>query len=84
MLMFIFVFNSYLYSFTDLCSAEPVVDYLTRFSGLRPGDLDAAVSPHHLVTLKSAYVRLRSLVDRGICVSWLFVHDALGLACCLW
>ncbi len=43
-----------------------MVDYLTRYSGIRPGDLDRAVSTHHLTTLKSAYVRLRSLVDRGV------------------
>ena len=44
---------------------EPVVDYLTRFSGLRQGDLDAAVTGHHLVPLRTAYLKLRCLVDRG-------------------
>ena len=32
--------------------AEPVVDYLTRFSGLQPGDLDPSVSRHHIETMK--------------------------------
>ena len=34
--------------------AEPVVDYLTRFSGLSPGDLDPSVSRHHITSMKGA------------------------------
>lgn len=49
-----------------ILTSEAVVDYLTRFSGLKPGDLDPSVSPHHLVTLKTAYIKLRALCDRGI------------------
>mmetsp|Transcript_37962 Transcript_37962/g.80795 ORF Transcript_37962/g.80795 Transcript_37962/m.80795 type:complete len:274 (-) Transcript_37962:411-1232(-) len=45
--------------------AEPVVDYLTRFSGLQPGDLDPALSRHHITSMKSAYIKLRQLVDGG-------------------
>ncbi|EOD31589.1 hypothetical protein EMIHUDRAFT_231780 [Emiliania huxleyi CCMP1516] len=48
-----------------IAQAEPVVDYLTRFSGLRPGDLDPSVSPHHITTMKAAYLKLRQLVDAG-------------------
>lgn len=45
--------------------AEPVVNYLTRYSGLRPGDLDPAVSRHHVTNMKDAYLKLRYLVDAG-------------------
>jgi len=31
---------------------EPIGSYLTRFSGIVPGDLDPSVSPHHVTTLK--------------------------------
>ena len=40
-------------------------DFLTRHSGILPEHLDPAVSRHHLVPLKAAYLKLRSLVDRG-------------------
>jgi PAB-dependent poly(A)-specific ribonuclease subunit 2 len=45
---------------------EPVVDYLTRFSGITPVDLDPLVSPRHLVSTRTAYLKLRLLVDRGV------------------
>jgi PAB-dependent poly(A)-specific ribonuclease subunit 2 len=45
--------------------AEPVVDYLTRYSGLVPGDLDPAVSRHHVTNIKDASLKLRYLVDAG-------------------
>ncbi|KAG0230876.1 poly(A)-specific ribonuclease [Mortierella sp. GBA43] len=50
---------------TEIRSDEPVVDYLTEFSGIQPGDLDPNVSKHTLVPLKVAYKRLRVLVDMG-------------------
>ncbi|POW01459.1 hypothetical protein PSTT_12534 [Puccinia striiformis] len=37
---------------------EPIADYLTEFSGIRPGDLDLNASPHTLVPLKVAYKKL--------------------------
>jgi len=43
---------------------EPVVDYLTRFSGIVPGDLDPKNSPYHLVTARTAYLKLRFLMER--------------------
>ena len=48
-----------------VCAVDPVFDYLTRYSGLREGDLDKARSKHHLTTLKKTYVKLRHLVDMG-------------------
>jgi PAB-dependent poly(A)-specific ribonuclease subunit 2 len=42
-----------------------IKDFVTRFSGIRPGDLDARTSPHWLVSSKSLYTKLRFLVDCG-------------------
>ena len=44
---------------------EPVVDYLTRFSGVTPRDLDPATATRRLVPFKDVYLKLRYLVDRG-------------------
>jgi len=43
---------------------EPVVDYLTRFSGIRETDLDPNSSPHHLITPQEAYLKVRLLMER--------------------
>lgn len=43
---------------------EPVVDYLTRFSGITAGDLNPKTSRHHLISARSAYLKMRYLVER--------------------
>jgi PAB-dependent poly(A)-specific ribonuclease subunit 2 len=44
---------------------EPVVDYLTRFSGIVAKDLIPKQSPHHLIGTRAAYLKLRFLMERG-------------------
>jgi PAB-dependent poly(A)-specific ribonuclease subunit 2 len=55
-----------------ICTTEPVLDYLTEYSGIEDGDLSPKTSLHPLVSLKVgllftkvAYKRLRLLVDMG-------------------
>eukprot|EP00977_Amphora_coffeiformis_P001902 scaffold362_cov176-Amphora_coffeaeformis.AAC.28 len=44
---------------------EPVVDYLTRFSGIIEKDLDPKSSTKHLISTRAAYLKLRLLIERG-------------------
>jgi PAB-dependent poly(A)-specific ribonuclease subunit 2 len=44
---------------------EPIVDYLTQYSGIRPGDLDFNTSRHYIVKLKVAYKKLWLLLNLG-------------------
>ncbi|KAI8987727.1 ubiquitin carboxyl-terminal hydrolase-domain-containing protein [Mycotypha africana] len=48
-----------------IATNEPIVDYLTEYSGIMKGDLDRAQSKYTLVPLKVAYKKLRLLVDLG-------------------
>ena len=41
------------------------MDYLTQFSGVQPGDLDVKRSRYTVVPRKTAYKKLRMLVDMG-------------------
>ena len=44
---------------------DPIVDYKTQYSGIRPGDLDLRTSAHNLVPLKVAYKKLWLLLNLG-------------------
>lgn len=48
-----------------ILTTETIVDYLTEFSGIEPGDLDPAVSSHNLVTLQASYKKLWLLLNLG-------------------
>lgn len=48
-----------------IASKEPIVDYLTSYSGIVHGDLDPRLSKHNLVSLKIAYKKLWILLNLG-------------------
>ena len=38
---------------------EPVLDYVTRFSGIVASDLDPSISSRHLINVRTAYLKVR-------------------------
>jgi PAB-dependent poly(A)-specific ribonuclease subunit 2 len=44
---------------------ERVIDYLTRFSGIVAEDLDPTKTTHNLISTRSAYLKLRYLMEQG-------------------
>lgn len=44
---------------------EPVVDYVTRFSGLHEEDLNPLLSRHAVVSNRTAYLKLKYFIDCG-------------------
>ncbi|RDL37203.1 PAB-dependent poly(A)-specific ribonuclease subunit PAN2 [Venustampulla echinocandica] len=48
-----------------IASKEPIVDYLTSYSGIVHGDLDPRLSKHNIVPLKVAYKKLWILLNLG-------------------
>lgn len=46
-------------------SREPIVDYLTSYSGIKPDDLNPQLTKHNLVPLKVAYKKLWILLNLG-------------------
>ncbi|KAA8492636.1 PAB-dependent poly(A)-specific ribonuclease subunit PAN2 [Porphyridium purpureum] len=48
-----------------IAMSETPVDHLTRFSGLREGDLVAGSSPYKLTGLKRVYLKLLALLNAG-------------------
>lgn len=48
-----------------ILTTEPVIDFLTKYSGIEPSDLDPKRSTKHLTRLKNVYVKVRYLIDSG-------------------
>lgn len=46
-----------------IIETEPIVDYLTQYSGIHLGDLSAEHSTYHLQSIKQVSIKLRSLID---------------------
>lgn len=44
---------------------EPVVDFLTRFSGIVAEDLDPSRAQHRIISTRNAYLQMRFLLEQG-------------------
>ncbi|KAG7343374.1 exonuclease [Nitzschia inconspicua] len=44
---------------------EPVVDFLTRFSGIVADDLDPSRAKHRIISTRNAYLQMRFLMEQG-------------------
>jgi len=68
---------------------EPIVDYLTRFSGIKEGELTPGISPHPLSTSKNTYIKLVFslslffLIFFSLNVLFYFAIPLLSYFCCL-
>uniref|UniRef100_A0A5S6QLC5 USP domain-containing protein n=1 Tax=Trichuris muris TaxID=70415 RepID=A0A5S6QLC5_TRIMR len=49
-----------------ICTREEISDYVTKFSGIKPGDLDPTFAERPLIAMKVAYLKLRYLIDAGV------------------
>jgi PAB-dependent poly(A)-specific ribonuclease subunit 2 len=45
---------------------EPILDYVTRFSGLTADDFNLITSKHSIIDNRVAQLKLRYLVDIGV------------------
>lgn len=49
-----------------VATPEPVLDYVTKFSGISEGDLSVEKSDRLLTALKATYLKLRILLNKGV------------------
>ncbi|KHJ42618.1 hypothetical protein D918_07337 [Trichuris suis] len=50
----------------EFVTLNHISDYVTKFSGIKPGDLDPTFADRPLTAMKVAYLKLRYLIDVGV------------------
>ncbi|CDW51852.1 RNase T and UCH 1 domain containing protein [Trichuris trichiura] len=50
----------------EFVTLNHISDYVTKFSGIKPGDLDPTFADRPLTAMKVAYLKLRYLIDMGV------------------